>query len=107
MAEMTPQQRQERARRAKMAMDEFFDPALAFVELDYTEKLIKVAASTDPNAEKAITRLANGIKVARQIRAQIDAIIKDGEVVEKDIERAVRKDAMTPAKRRLLDIGVN
>lgn len=101
---MTAREREERARRARMAMEEFFTPALATIEADYGEKMIAAAASTDPRAPEVIARLANGIKVARQVRAQIEAIIADGEVARQERERADHLDAMPAAKRRLVQV---
>lgn len=103
----TPQQRAERARRAQMAMDEFFAPVFAVVEAEYAEKMIEVAASSDPRAPEVIARLANGVKVARQIRGQIEGLIADGELANNEINRAKREEDMTPSKLRLLKIGPN
>jgi hypothetical protein len=102
---MTERERIERANRARMAMEEFFAPAFAVVEREYGERMIEVAASPDPRAPDIIARLANGIKVARQVRAQIDAIVADGDVARRDVDRDAIIAEMTPAKRRLLNIG--
>lgn len=99
---MTPEERIGRARRAKAAMEEFLDPALATIEADYGEKMIATAASVDPRSTDIIARLAQGIKVARQVRAQIEAFIADGAVAENEKAEAQRLEEMTPAKRRLL-----
>lgn len=90
-----------------MAMDEFFAPAFAVVESEYAERMIEVAASSDPRAPEVITRLANGVKVARQIRGQIEGLIADGELANSEINRAKREEDMTPSKLRLLKIGPN
>jgi hypothetical protein len=102
---MSPDERIARAHRARQAMEEFFDPALATIEADYAEKMIAAAASVDPRAPDIIARLAQGIKVARQVRAQIEAHIADGAVAQKEKADAERLGDMTPAKRRLLAIG--
>jgi hypothetical protein len=80
---MSPDERIARAHRARQAMEEFFDP----------------------RAPDIIARLAQGIKVARQVRAQIEAHIADGAVAQKEKADAERLGDMTPAKRRLLAIG--
>jgi hypothetical protein len=101
---MTERERVERARRAKMAMDEFFVPAFAVVEQDYAEKMIAVAASTDPRSPEIIARLANGIKVARQVRGLIEAAIHDGQEAQAKLDRAEKLDKLTPSQRRLVSI---
>lgn len=102
---MTPEQRIARAQRAKAAMEEFFAPALAEIESDYGEKMIAVAASSDPRAPDVIARLANGISVARQVRARIEAHIADGGVAKAEREIADAQDRMSASDRRLVNIG--
>lgn len=86
-------------------MDEFLAPAFEAVEADYAEKMIASAASTDPRAPEVIARLANGIKVARQVRAQIEAIVADGLVADAERTREGREKGMSAAKLRLMKIG--
>jgi hypothetical protein len=107
VTELTDAQRVERARRAQMALEEFLTPAFAVVEREYAERMIEVAASSDPRAPEVIARLANGIKVARSVKAQIEVLVADGEVATGNIQRAERKGEMSPAKLRLLNIGPN
>ncbi len=102
---MTNAERTERARRAQMALDEFLYPALAFIEADYAEKLIDVAASTDPRAPEQIARLANGVKVARQVRGLIEAFVSDGKMAQSEIDRSKRDDEFTTSQKRLLNIA--
>lgn len=101
---MTDAETVERARRAKIAYDEFYGPIFGVVEVDYIEKMIEVSASANPRTPEMITRLALGVQVARQFRAQFDTIIAAGEVAKDNIERAERMGAMPPAKRRLASI---
>lgn len=105
MTDLTEAQRVELARRAKLALDEFVAPALAMIEADYAEKMIAVAASTDPRAPESIARLANGIKVARQVGALIESYVLDGDLAKRDMIRATEIKDMSPAKQRLLKIG--
>ncbi len=102
---MTPNEQIERARRAKLALDEFLAPALDEIEQDYAEKMIASAASVDPRAPEVIVRLANGIKVARQVRMLIESHIAEGKIAENAKTRAEREAEMTPTQRRLLKIG--
>lgn len=102
---MTLEQRIERARRAKLAMEEFFAPAFDAVEQEYGERMISVAGSVDPRAPEVIARLANGIKAARSVRSQIEGYIAEGQVAEREKEATDKLAAMSPAKSRLLKIG--
>lgn len=93
-----------RADRAKAAMAEFLAPAFEHVEREYGEKMITAAASTDPRAPEVIARLANGVKVARQIRAQIEAIVADGAVAESDVARTAQLSRMSDHKRSIVGV---
>lgn len=104
MAELTDQQKVARAQRAKAAMEEFFDPALAAVEAEYGERMIKAAASTDPRAPEVIARLANGIKVARTIRGLIETHIAAGEFAAEQLRREKALQELTPTRKRLVGI---
>ncbi len=101
---MTLHDRLARSERAKAAMDEFFAPAFAHVEQDYAEKMIQAAASVDPRAPEIITRLANGVKVARQVRAQIEAIVAGGKLAEQDMAREAQIGRMSEHKRNLVGV---
>lgn len=107
MTDLTESQRVERARRAQMALDEFVAPALALIEANYAEKMITVAASTDPRAAESIVRLANGIKVARQVGGLIEAYVMDGDMAKRDMIHARNIEEMSPAQQRLLKIGAH
>ena len=101
---MTPNERIARAERAKAAMDEFFGPAFAVVEQDYAEKMITAAASVDPRAPEIIARLANGIKAARSVRAQIEALVLDGRLAEQDMQRTAQLSRMSDHKRSVVGV---
>lgn len=102
---MSDHERVRRGEQARMALSDFLAPAFAVVEADYAEKMIDAAASTDPRAPDVIARLANGIKVARQVRAQIEAIVHDGVEAKNKIERTAATEELSPARLRLLKIG--
>lgn len=102
---MTPNEKIDRANRAARAMEDFFDPALANIEADYAEKMIAAAASVDPRAPEMIARLANGIKVARQVRAQIEAFIAEGQVAQAEKDRNAKIEELTAPQKRLLRIA--
>ena len=105
MTDLTEQQRVELARQARMALDDFLAPAFAMVEADYAEKMITAAASTDPRTPEVIARLANAIKASRQAHNAIKLLVADGDVAKSQMIRAERVEEMSPARKRLLNIG--
>lgn len=102
---MTAEQRIARAHRAKQALEEFLTPALASIEAEYAEKMIDAAASTDPRAPDLIQRLATGVKVARRIRAQVEAFVQDGDVAAMDKAYAEKIGDMAVPDRRLVQMA--
>lgn len=105
MTDLNDAERVRLAEAANRALEQFLGPAFDIVEADYAEKLIKVAASTDPRAPDVIARLANGLKSAREARAQIDALVADGKWARNDMIRAEKIAGMSAPARRLLNIG--
>ncbi len=105
MTDLNDRERVERARRAKLALDEFLGPPIAAIEANYVEKMIAVAATTDPRGPEMQERLGIAIKVVREIRGLIEAHVYDGEIAKAGMIRAERMDTMTDAQKRLLKIG--
>lgn len=101
---MTPSERISRADRAKAAMAEFLAPAFELVEREWGEKMIAAAASTDPRAPEIIARLANGVKAARTVRAQIEAHIADGALAEAELKRSAQIARMSDHKRSVVGV---
>ena len=66
--------------------------------------MTEIAAKTPWEAGK-ITALANATRIVAEVRAQIVALVMDGEDAKHGLIRAQRIEDMTPAKRRLLKIG--
>lgn len=104
MSDLTDAQRIERARQASLALKDYLDPALNVVIDSYTERLEQLA-STAPWEAGKITALANAVRIAREVRGQIAQLVADGTDAKQNIERAKRIEQLTPAKRRLLQIG--
>ena len=102
---MTEAQRIDRGRRAKMALDEFLDPAFEAVIAAYTARIEEIA-STQPWEAAKITALANAVRIARSVKAQIEAHVHEGERAKSDRERTQEIEKLSPAKRRLLNIGI-
>ena len=104
MNELSEAQRVDRANRAKRAIEEFFDPAFEAVVAAYAARLEEIASKTPWEAGK-ITALANAQRIAKEVYGQIATFIHDGDLASRDLIRVERIEAMTPAKRRLLNIG--
>lgn len=94
----------ERGRRAKMALEEFFDPAFDMVIDAYTARIEEIAASQPWEAQK-ITALANAARIAKSVKGQIEAIVYEGERADKVRNRALEIEQLSPAKRRFLNIA--
>ncbi len=93
-----------RAHNAKRALEEFLDPAFGVVAEEYENRLTAICA-TRPWAANEIAALANALRVVREVRGQIEAIVMDGEFAKEDKKRAERVGQLSPAKRRLFNIG--
>ena len=102
---MTEAQRIDRGRRAKLALDEFLNPAIDALIAAYTARLEEIA-STQPWEAGKITALANAQRITRQVRTQIENIVHEGERAKSDREHALEIEKLSPAKRRLLNIGI-
>ena len=93
----------ERGRRAKMALDEFLEPAFDAVIHAYTARIEEIAASQPWEGQK-ITSLANAARIAKSVKAQIEAIVYEGERADGVRLRNKEIEQLSPAKRRFLDM---
>lgn len=105
MSDLTESQRVERARQAQMALNDFLDPAFEAVVTAYAERL-EVLASTTPWEAGKITALANAQRIAKEVRNQIALFVADGQDAKRGLIRAEKIEELTPARKRLLNIGV-
>lgn len=94
----------ERGRRARMALEEFFDPAFGLVIETYTARIEELAATQPWEAQK-ITSLSNAVRIARSVKAQIEALVHEGDRAERERNRAKEIEKLSPAKRRFLNIA--
>ena len=96
-----------RAHRAQAAWDEFVGPILGELKAAYSERLVEVANSELNPAKRAdkITALSNAVKILAQLESGMLAVIRDGEMAQRDKLRADKIEGMTMAQRRLLNIG--
>lgn len=104
MTDLTDPQRIERGRRAALALEEFQGPAVAAIVAAYSERLEHIS-STAPWEAGKITALANAIRIAREVEAQMTAFVYEAEHTRAGMIRATKIEALTPTKRRLLHIG--
>lgn len=100
---LTDPQRVERAARAKRAMDEFFEPAFETIGLTYLQRLEEISAR-EPWATNKIAAVANAVRITKELRGQIEALIHDGAEAKITLEQTKRMEALSPTKRRLLGI---
>jgi hypothetical protein len=104
VSDLTESQRVERAHHAKRALEEFLDPAFAVVQAEYEARLKAICASK-PWATNEIAALANASRIVTEVRGQVISLVYDGESARQGQRRAEAVEKMSPAKRRLLDIG--
>lgn len=104
MTDLSEAQRIDRGRRAEMALEEFLDPAFDAVVAAYTARIEELAATQPWEAQK-ITALANATRIAKQVKAQIEAVVYEGERAKSDRRKAEEIEKLSPAKRRFLDMA--
>ena len=101
---MTPEERIERARRAQHALDDFLAPAFEVVVEEYHGRLAAVCAK-EPWAADKIAALANANRIVQEVHRQIVGLVLDADDAKAKKARAQHIESLTPAKRRLLNIG--
>jgi hypothetical protein len=106
MSEARDSQRLERAEHARRAMEEFLAPAFEQARAAYGARMVEIAGSTPWEAGR-ITALANALRIVDEVEAQVTAQIADGAEARTKLIRADRIEQLTPARRRLLNIGIS
>jgi hypothetical protein len=100
---------QERIRRAAQAQSawEMVGPLLDNMDAEYGARIVEVANTTlDPRKrEQAITSLSNALRISKNIRDGLQAMILDGDVAQQQKLKADRIEQMTKPQRRLLGIA--
>ena len=104
MTDLTDPQRVARAEHARRAMDEFLAPAFEQARQTYGARMVDIAATTPWESGK-ITALANALRIIAEVEAQVVGQIADGSDARKQMIRADKIEKLTPARRRLLNIG--
>ncbi len=98
-------QRMADAQQAKAAMDRWLGPAFEFVEAAYMNRMTEIAA-TEPWEDKKLRALASAVKIAREVRAQIEQVVNDGPVAQSDNQRARQIESIPLEKRKMLGFGL-
>lgn len=102
---MTPNEAADEGARARKALDEFLTPAFDAVIADYVARLTELA-STEPGQVDRISKLAIAVKVARNVKGQIEAIVQSGGLAEAGIKRARQIEQLSPERKKFLGIPV-
>jgi glycyl-tRNA synthetase alpha subunit len=93
--------RMARANQAEQALTQFLAPAFDVVRTDYMEKLASIAAKPLTNDMRAgMEKLALAVKVVDEVRAQVTALVADGQVAQSDLRRASNIAELPSEKRR-------
>jgi hypothetical protein len=100
---MNEQHRIETARRAALAMEEFFAPAFDLVHGEYLAAMSDVATRAPWETDK-ITKLAVAAKVVREVRSQIQSLINDGDVAKAELARRTQIESISHEKRKILGL---
>lgn len=100
---MNEAHRIEHARRAQCALEEFLQPAFDVTRAAYMGRLAQIAAA-EPWATDKISKLAIASRILDEVQAQIDAVVRDGDVARAEMVRAEKIEKIPTAKRRILGI---
>ncbi len=96
-------EREDRGRRAEAALRDFLAPAIEAAVGDYIARMTEIAAET-PWETARIAKLATAVKIARTVRAQIAALVADGEIAAAERKRVRQIETMGTERRRVLGI---
>lgn len=102
---MNEPQRIERARRADMALEEFMSPAFEVARAAYMDRLAQIAAA-EPWATDKIAKLAIATRILDEVKSQIVAVVRDGDVARSEMIRAEQIERIPHAKRKILGLSV-
>lgn len=95
---MTEYERIDRANRARQALDEFLEPALDALLVEYTRKLVEVSTD-EPWESGKISKLAQAMKVTDRVKQHIRALVTDGDAATASLKHA-QDIAKLPVERR-------
>jgi hypothetical protein len=98
---MTNEEQIARAKQAQQALDQFLTPAFAVLQAAYAERLQEIAVAAPWETDK-IRKLAAGLKIAKEVEAQIIAVVKNGEFAEAQKKRADRIAGLSDTKKSIL-----
>jgi|SRR6478752_1817437 len=93
--------RMARAEQANQALQQFLVPAFDVARAEYLEKLAAIAAKPlTADLRAGMEKLALGVKVIDEVRAQIESLVGDGKFAQADANRARRIAELPTEKRR-------
>ncbi|WP_420140156.1 hypothetical protein [Sphingomonas sp.] len=101
----TPSDRRADAEAADAAMKRWLGPAFEVVAATYSARLQEIAAS-EPWETAKIAKLAVALKIAAEVRKQIEAVVADGAVAAQDIRYRKQIENIPHEKRKILGIGL-
>lgn len=101
----TERERADRGNRAETALAEFLLPAFDVVEGEYTARITEIAAKEPWETDK-IRKLAAAVRIAREVRAQIEQLVADGKMAQSELQRTRAIENLPDARKRVLGIAV-
>ena len=95
-----------RGQRAAQAA-EFIGPILADVRGSYMDRIVEIAATElDPKSRtEKLTALSIALRILDNVDAGLTAVMRDGEMAEKNIIKVENVERMGVHKRRIFDIA--
>ena len=96
----------EAATDAQKVLDEFLTPAFEAVNDTYVARLAQIAASEPWDTDK-IAKLAIAVRVAQEVRAQIEAVVTAGKLAAAEHLRAEKIERIPLAKRKYMGVGIH
>jgi hypothetical protein len=91
---------------AQRALDEFLTPAFEHVVAAYTARLAEIAAA-EPWASDKIIKLAMAIRVAREVRGQIEGVVSAGELAANAKAHADKIAQIPFEQRKYMGVGLH
>lgn len=104
---MSNQERVADGEQAQAALDRFLNPAFEGVMAVYREGIESIAAAPwDKYTSTKLEKLATALKVATEVRKQIESVALDGKLALDAIRRDSKIQNMTTARKHVLGIPV-
>ena len=94
-----------KGQRAQQA-EEFIGPILDDIRASYADRIVEIASKElDPKVRTdKLTALSTALRILDNLSNGLDAVIRDGEVAEKNIIKVENIEKLSPGRKRLLGI---